>query len=693
MWASRSLPLWGLLALLIGILTGLFLGPSAATFLLPFANAFSMLLEMAVFPYICLSLILGMALSHFQELFLLFKRGWKMAIGLWAAAIFFIFFLTQIIPEAFPPIYSADQMHKTRDALEILITYLSPENGLNALANNQILAGISFSLLFGAALMQIEKKEFLIPYLEKSLKIIEKIFKWIRLFSPIGVFLYIAIAFASIDIGDLWNIKEYLLARVFICFLFSCLFIPFLLSYLLKLSLRQIYHAMIKSCFLPFLCGSAPLLIPFLIQYRDEEGFGKKSSSDLFVLIPISYSFMQVGSAIVIFLSAFLSFYYRFSLSFLEQILIYFLFVPISFGDPTTPFSSTFFITHFNLPITESQVDAETALFIHHFLILMSAVSILSFLLWMRLPHKLKRKKLILFSSTISFLFIIGIYAIKPFIHMRGYYEGVYQTRKISDVIPDPVQSSVVLAGEGGAPRDPNVSRLQQIIESGVLKVGIEEYVMPYSYLNDSNELVGYDIAYAYQLARDLDCTLQFVLADVNRLREELDAGDFDLGMASFLMTENRLKEMEFTEPSFQQEDNVLIVPRAQKGEFIHLEEVQKRPLKLLTEGAYSEIAKLYFPNAEIISARGNSLLKNHEVDGCFWTRTSGFVWCILNPEFVVIDYGSLLGNSYLAYPIRENSFEFVSFLNNWLQVKEQNGFKNKMINYWIKGGPKEKRK
>jgi ABC-type amino acid transport substrate-binding protein len=370
-------------------------------------------------------------------------------------------------------------------------------------------------------------------------------------------------------------------------------------------------------------------------------------------------------------------------MSVVEQIRMALLFAPVS---------GSFFLSHFNLPIPATQIDEEAMLINHHFLVLMSAVSVLAVVVWMQEKKQVRWKSLFSSLSLYSLLFISVVYIAKPFIHMDDYYKGIYQNRKIADVITDPVQAIRIFPGETGTPRDPAKPTLQQIIETGVLKVGVEEYEAPFCYLNNSNEFAGYDIAYAYQLARDLDCSLEFVRVDLDRLSEQLLAGEFDVGMSSFVMTENRLKTIQFTQPSYQEEDNVLIIPRSRKNEFMDLNNIRALDLKILTRGVYKGIAEKYFSKATILSGQDLSLLKNREVDACFWARTSGFIWCILNPEFIVMDYGPSLGKAYIAYPFRENAFAFASFMNNWLKVKEQVGFKKKMREYWIQGLPPERR-
>jgi hypothetical protein len=52
----------------------------------------------------------------------------------------------------------------------------------------------------------------------------------------------------------------------------------------------------------------------------------------------------------------------------------------------------------------------------------------------------------------------------------------------------------------------------------------------------------------------------------------------------------------------------------------------------------------------------------------------------------VVIDYGGLIGKAYFSYPVRDQGFKFISFLNNWLILKELSGFHQEMVDYWLEG-------
>ncbi len=65
-------------------------------------------------------------------------------------------------------------------------------------------------------------------------------------------------------------------------------------------------------------------------------------------------------------------------------------------------------------------------------------------------------------------------------------------------------------------------------------------------------ELVGYDIAFAYQLARDLNVKLRFIPFEWTSLAQNLTEGRFDIAMAGIYVTEDRLLAFTASTPYFQ---------------------------------------------------------------------------------------------------------------------------------------------
>ena len=157
-------------------------------------------------------------------------------------------------------------------------------------------------------------------------------------------------------------------------------------------------------------------------------------------------------------------------------------------------------------------------------------------------------------------------------------------------------------------------------------------------------------------------------------------------------MTEDRIKEMNFSNP-YMEENSVLVVPLKNKKKFLNLSKVkERRDLKIGAAGAFANLAHQLFPFAEISDHEDSGQqLKEGDVDAFLDSQSFSFAWCVLNPGFVVIDYQGRIGKNYFSYVIRSDSLNLVSFLKSWLILKDQSGFRQEMIDYWLKGKGVEK--
>lgn len=61
-------------------------------------------------------------------------------------------------------------------------------------------------------------------------------------------------------------------------------------------------------------------------------------------------------------------------------------------------------------------------------------------------------------------------------------------------------------------------------------------------------------------------------------------------------------------------------------------------------------------------------------------------IWCLTDPSYTTLSFDGQLGKKYLAYPVRYNEGHLVRFLNEWLVLKEQEGFELQQRRYWFLG-------
>jgi ABC-type amino acid transport substrate-binding protein len=108
-----------------------------------------------------------------------------------------------------------------------------------------------------------------------------------------------------------------------------------------------------------------------------------------------------------------------------------------------------------------------------------------------------------------------------------------YAVFKLDPRLTDGVKWTIVRGDEtaSSAGLDPgSVSpSIANIRKRDVLRVGFNPHAIPFSYRNVQEELVGFDISYAYRLARDLGVAIEFVPFAPQALARDLSAHRFDV--------------------------------------------------------------------------------------------------------------------------------------------------------------------
>ncbi|HEX2582585.1 MAG TPA: cation:dicarboxylase symporter family transporter, partial [Chlamydiales bacterium] len=573
-----------LAAVLLAIVVGLFFGP-LCTVLKPIAMSFTMLLQLMVLPYICFSLIHGLGSLPASTGKKLLKSGWPFLLAIWAIVYFLVGVVSQLIPAPEETIIFTSPVDTKSTLLQEFIRYIVPGNLIYDLANNIGPAVAIFALIAGSALMNLEKKEPLISFLDRIIQLLEKALYWLARISPIGAFAYIALVVGTIRFEDLYKLQFFVICYSALCLFITFWILPLLVSSLTPMSFKDVLKAFRRVCLLPFVTGLSPFAVPFLNSYLNEltkkyEGTDPTFRETSQTVLPLAYSFGQIGNCIVLYFLFFLSFYYRHPFTIMQQGLLTLLSIPLSIGTSSSAINSVgFMIQHFELPPEAFTLFRETSPVTMNFQVLMSVASILSLILLTLHGYQgsLRIKWSTLFSrlGITIIIFCSLILSVKPLINISDNYKNLYMSLSISDVISNPVQTKIYsqVGVEQGTPRLPERPVLDQIVDSRVLKVGYNTSDIPYAYENEEKQLVGYDMAYAYELAHDLDCTLELIPCDFNHLHEEFEAGYYDIAMAAILMTEDRLVNLNFT-PPYQEENVVLVVPVSKKKYFLNLASV-----------------------------------------------------------------------------------------------------------------------
>lgn len=408
------------------------------------------------------------------------------------------------------------------------------------------------------------------------------------------------------------------------------------------------------------------------------------------ITLPIGFGFAQIGNFIPMLFIFFLAFFYRHPLTDIQATILPFLITFFSVGTAQFSFIALPFILNFlNFPQEGFSLYAEISAITLNFQVLLSTVSMLSFMYLVLLRYygllQIQWKRLgthALLTTTVLFLFaFIG----KNSIHTTDNYHNLFYNLSMKEAITNP--PDVTIFRERVPPPPTNTNRtLARIMERHTLRVGYDVRNIPFCYLNHKDEVVGYDIAYAYQLAKDLDVKLELVPFNDTTLISDINTGFYDIAMSAVLMDEARIKTLQFSNAYIKQ-FNVLIVPESRRSLFRHPERALSNPaLQIGGMGGYSQVARMHFPQSTITSIATMDAFKHSQLDAIMWAELPAYIWCLANPHYVTISFDRTLGKKFFGYPCGIETELFVHFLNDWLALKQEQGFELKQQQYWFLG-------
>jgi Na+/H+-dicarboxylate symporter len=206
-------------------------------------------------------------------------------------------------------------------SLKVFISHVFPRSIAEAMANNEILQIVVFSLFFGFALAGVNRAGYtkIVDCIDELAKVMFRITDYVMAFAPIGVFAAIASAITTQGLGLLVDygklIVEFYLG---ILLLWAVLFgVGYLFLGKSVITLGKLIR---EPVLLAFSTASSEAAYPKTMEALEKFGAPKRVSS--FVL-PLGYSFNLDGSMMYqAFAIMFIAQAYNIDLSFTQQVLI-----------------------------------------------------------------------------------------------------------------------------------------------------------------------------------------------------------------------------------------------------------------------------------------------------------------------------------------------------------------------------------
>jgi Na+/H+-dicarboxylate symporter/ABC-type amino acid transport substrate-binding protein len=688
-----SLTLQMAIATILGVLCGLFFGDLCDVFS-PSADAYIMLLKVTAVPYLIGAIIHGVGQLSLSQAKQILKKGVLFISLAWLINVLMVYTIKYLFPQPSSTqlggYISGDIPHL--DCAELLI----PDNIFFALANNVVPAIVIFSLLIGIALMYIKEKEVMMRGMDNLVQVLTRITAWIARITPIGTFLIIANQVGTIQLSTVKQVSTYVILFIIGTSIVVFWIFPRLTNMLTSIPSYKWLQQLLPILVLAYTTNVVIVCLPYIIELLKKETQlldpqDDKAQSQIQGTVSVVFN-LPLGSIFITVFVFFVSTFYNIPLMLTSQFELFlttFLTSLGAVGLGSWINSLTFILDSLGLPLESINLYLTTLPFTSGFQSMVSVIEIASLSLFITLACRnmiLWRWSRILkqglFTVVPILLLVSAIKMFNPLPEIKNEIKSIYELN-ISSSIPVKIYKTLPPPSsfEGDA--------FERIMTTKTLRVGYTPKCAPFCFLNIDGSVVGYDIAFAYELAYDLGCQLELVPLSYPNLIDELNNRSYDIAMSAVTINEPRLKALTFTE-SYMTPRLCFVVPEKLRKRFATIDSINensKIQIAVLKGSSFEAVAKELFPSKKLIPLNDyEDFDPKSDYVALLWEEQEAIAWSLCHRNYRIVFPQSPMGFDTLSYAIRNDSPRFIHYLDQWLELKKSHGFTEKQYDLWIKG-------
>ena len=169
--------------------------------------------------------------------------------------------------------------------------------------------------------------------------------------------------------------------------------------------------------------------------------------------------------------------------------------------------------------------------------------------------------------------------------------------------------------------------QLAQIKERGTITIAMEGTRAPWTYHDENDNLVGYDVEVGTLIAEKLGVEPEFVEGEWDGLLAGLDAGRYDIMVNGVDSTEERAEKYDFSEPYAY--NRTAVITKGDNDTINTLEDLNGKKTANTISSTYAQLAEQY--GAEVTGV--------DDLNQTFELLNSGRIDATLNAEVTFYDY------------------------------------------------------
>lgn len=221
---------------------------------------------------------------------------------------------------------------------------------------------------------------------------------------------------------------------------------------------------------------------------------------------------------------------------------------------------------------------------------------------------------------------------------------------------------------------------LDEVKDRGELIVGTTGDYRPFSYLDDSNNLTGYDVAWAKAIAEKMGLEVKFETGEFSGLIPGLSQGRFDVVMSSVHINDERKKSVDFSD-AYAMDGAVALIKKGE-GKVDGPEDIEGLTVGVNSGSNWEELVKSIGGYKEMKTYPGPtesiSDLLNDRVDVVVMGEAAAGSYILNSPDGDQIEIsGKPLDQgeaSIISIAIKKDSPELVDALNEAIKEVKEDG-------------------
>ena len=230
---------------------------------------------------------------------------------------------------------------------------------------------------------------------------------------------------------------------------------------------------------------------------------------------------------------------------------------------------------------------------------------------------------------------------------------------------------------------------LDDILERGTLRVGMEPGYMPFEMTNKKGEIIGFDVDMAKRIAKAMGVELELVSTAWDGIIPALITKKFDIIMSGMTLTQERNLKISFADPYIVIGQSIL-VDKKLADEIKSYKDLNDKKYKVASKlGTTGEQAvKRVIPKATYISfeteQEGVMDLLNGKVDAFVYDLPFNAIAFAEKGQGKVVLLDDPFTYEPLAWAVNRGNADFLNWLNNFLVQVKNDGTYDKIYKKWF---------